>query len=739
MTMLTDCKQDYKTQNRDLAKRKRKSHHTIFHIFDIRSKDNNQLILRVPYQVIKTAKNYLESLIGEYNILYRGTYWLTREELIRLVEEREFVELPRARRLAEAILIDIDYKNEIHVRRIIKYFKRLGIDLWRYDTNKGYHLYLKFHNPIKIYENLKIAFKKLVHRTSSKKVKEIEDAVRYIIEHKLKVKCDIVSADFSVWYEEYPNPIKETASKLTFKGNIYSISKVRQLLNRFVKLSSSKVPKNKDKFRASSARNLSTRGPVTTGNHVYNASHENRSINLSNLFNRNTQNFSTEIQILQANYKAGFTLSRLQYSEEVAYNIFCVELGKNINRNTFRKYYAFCQQHAYDKFSCDFRKNKKVNKTDKCRTRKHYIEHFNTLYNYLVSNKTNYKKSIKNISQETGIPRSSLYEMCQILYKSLGESLAKSGAENIYREAFKIAIAKPKLCRAYLIHGNFNKLRSAASVRVPQSDKMRPYTTQRFLKSGGAAGLVKKIYGGENSSMDSDKQDKQESPLSNLNPYIQILHTYPSYHLHNHKSIAKYLYRKVSELVLPQSRVHKVYYDSYMESLISILSSLNLGVYAIMVSPKLREHIRSAIPTEYKKHIIKVIPRSNLYRHKTSLYHSNELKEVLEYIGDLVLNFYNSNPSQVSYRKSLLNIHKLRIAHRNFMRKLAFSHCNRYYIYHKAIIKLFDTLREISDYKALKRMRNRSQKAIEEFYNIYGVLGFDKYEIMDLFYNLEYL
>ena len=154
-----------------------------------------------------------------------------------------------------------------------------------------------------------------------------------------------------------------------------------------------------------------------------------------------------------------------------------------------------------------------------------------------------------------------------------------------------------------------------------------------------------------------------------------------------------------------------------------------------MTSPKLRAHVRSIIPTDYKKHIIKVIPHSNLHRHKTPLYYSDDIKKVLDYIGNLVM----SPHADKNGAKSFLNIQKLGISYKNFMRKLVFSHCNRYYIYHKAIIKLFDTLREISDYKSLKRMRRQQQEAIEEFYTIYGVLGFDKYEITELFYNLESL
>jgi hypothetical protein len=183
---------------------------------------------------------------NNWAVLYQGTILINRKTAKKLRENRriakgdwekiaqldqqdlfgeEFV------RLAYRVLIDIDMdnKDEVAIRRLVKYLRKLKVYPEVWETQKGYHLYFYFYYR-KVYQEIKVIDedgKERVEKVwvgyelpyaNDYRIKDVEECLKVLCA-KLGIKPDIVSAKHAVWLEGFPNPLKDGfATKLVFKG-----------------------------------------------------------------------------------------------------------------------------------------------------------------------------------------------------------------------------------------------------------------------------------------------------------------------------------------------------------------------------------------------------------------------------------------------------------------------------------------------------------------------------------------
>jgi hypothetical protein len=188
----------------------------------------------------RTIKFYLE-LAQKHNwaVLYQGTILITKKKAEKLRENRriakgdieKLVQLDQSVlfgeevvRLAYGVLIDIDKKDEVAIRKLVKYLRKLKVYPEVWETQKGYHLYVYFYDRkeeiIVIDEDgkQKVFVGFILPRADDNRIKDVEECLKVLCA-KLGIKPDIVSATHAVWLEGFPNPLKDGfATKLLFKG-----------------------------------------------------------------------------------------------------------------------------------------------------------------------------------------------------------------------------------------------------------------------------------------------------------------------------------------------------------------------------------------------------------------------------------------------------------------------------------------------------------------------------------------
>jgi hypothetical protein len=183
---------------------------------------------------------------NNWAVLYQGTILINRKTAKKLRENRriakgdwekiaqldqqdlfgeEFV------RLAYRVLIDIDMdnKDEVAIRRLVKYLRKLKVYPEVWETQKGYHLYFYFYYR-KVYQEIKVIDEDGKERVEKVwvgyelpyaddyRIEDVEECLKALCA-KLNIKPDIVSAKHAVWLEGFPNPLKDGfATKLVFKG-----------------------------------------------------------------------------------------------------------------------------------------------------------------------------------------------------------------------------------------------------------------------------------------------------------------------------------------------------------------------------------------------------------------------------------------------------------------------------------------------------------------------------------------
>jgi hypothetical protein len=183
---------------------------------------------------------------NNWAVLYQGTILINRKTAKKLRENRriakgdwekiaqldqqdlfgeEFV------RLAYRVLIDIDMENkdEVAIRRLVKYLRKLKVYPEVWETQKGYHLYFYFYYR-KVYQEIRDIDEDGKERVEKVfqgfelpyaddyRIKDVEECLKVLCA-KLGIKPDIVSAKHAVWLEGFPNPLKDGfATKLVFKG-----------------------------------------------------------------------------------------------------------------------------------------------------------------------------------------------------------------------------------------------------------------------------------------------------------------------------------------------------------------------------------------------------------------------------------------------------------------------------------------------------------------------------------------
>jgi hypothetical protein len=193
----------------------------------------------------RTIKFYLE-LAEKHNwaVLYQGTILITKKIAEELRENRriakgdweKIAQLDQRAlfgkevvRLAYRVLIDIDKKDEVAIRRLVKYLWKLKVYPEVWETQNGYHFYFYFYYR-KVYQEIRVEDEDGKERVEKVlvgyelpyaddyRIKDIEECLKVLCA-KLNIKPDIVSAKHAVWLEGFPNPLKDGfATKLVFTG-----------------------------------------------------------------------------------------------------------------------------------------------------------------------------------------------------------------------------------------------------------------------------------------------------------------------------------------------------------------------------------------------------------------------------------------------------------------------------------------------------------------------------------------
>jgi len=195
----------------------------------------------------RTIEFYLElARKHDLAVLYQGTILINKKTAEELRENRriakgdwekitqldqqalfgkEFV------RLVYRVLIDIDMENkdEVAIRKLVKYLRKLKVYPEVWETQNGYHLYIYFYYR-KVYQEIKVIDEDGKERVEKVwvgyelpyaddyRIEDVEECLKVLCA-KLGIKPDIVSAKHAVWLEGFPNPLKDGfATKRLFTG-----------------------------------------------------------------------------------------------------------------------------------------------------------------------------------------------------------------------------------------------------------------------------------------------------------------------------------------------------------------------------------------------------------------------------------------------------------------------------------------------------------------------------------------
>jgi hypothetical protein len=195
----------------------------------------------------RTIEFYLElALRNNWAVLDQGVILINKEIAEKLRENRRIAKGdwekiaqldlrtyfgPNAKvvRLAYRVLIDIDKKDEVAIRKLVKYLRKLKIYPEVWETKDGYHFYVYFYDR-KVYKEIividedgkqrieKVFVGFILPRADDNRIKDVEECLKVLCA-KLNIETDIVSATHAVWLEGFPNPLKDGfATKLLFKG-----------------------------------------------------------------------------------------------------------------------------------------------------------------------------------------------------------------------------------------------------------------------------------------------------------------------------------------------------------------------------------------------------------------------------------------------------------------------------------------------------------------------------------------
>jgi len=183
---------------------------------------------------------------NNWAVLYQGTILINRKTAKKLRENRRIAKGDWEKisqldqqdlfgeevvRLAYRVLIDIDMdkKDEVAIRKLVKYLWKLKVYPEVWETQNGYHLYFYFYYR-KVYQEIRVIDEDGKERVEKVfqgfelpyaddyRIKDIEECLKVLCA-KLGIKPDIVSAKHAVWLEGVPNPLKDGfATKLVFTG-----------------------------------------------------------------------------------------------------------------------------------------------------------------------------------------------------------------------------------------------------------------------------------------------------------------------------------------------------------------------------------------------------------------------------------------------------------------------------------------------------------------------------------------
>lgn len=204
---------DFENKNKYYYKNSIKKRKTVFYIVDVLSESElagvrsleKRFIFRKPSSFLKLVNTHYFSRHGKLGLINRGLFVLTRNEILEY-RRKGHIEIPKERRLYEGIFIDIDEKNEIYPKILVKYLSKAGIIPFCYETPNGYHLYILFEEGFYPSDGFQSYLEIIL------------EGVKYLAQNKLNIPVDIVSYKHPVWVETIYNRIKNAASKLVFKG-----------------------------------------------------------------------------------------------------------------------------------------------------------------------------------------------------------------------------------------------------------------------------------------------------------------------------------------------------------------------------------------------------------------------------------------------------------------------------------------------------------------------------------------
>lgn len=596
--------------------------HTAFKVIDIFD-ENKRLIKRQIYQVQETIEKYLKEE-GKYNILYRGTYLLSRAEVKKL-SVGQMVELNSRKKLLDYIFIDIDrkYEKDGKIVSLIRYLKKIGLDAYRYDTSRGYHIYILFKDPahlIKLQKRIGIRNSEAILFAKDKRVNFIIEGLKHILD-KLEIEYDIVSAEQGVWYEEYKHVSKPSATICRFVGKRISANLAFAILYSKAKHRMNMASPQRTKGHTLFTNNKSGFKQTVSGNTSLN-------IRFSN------SNHSSDVDVLRENYQPAFALISKGCPEDEAYHIFCSNLNRNLHKNTFSKFYSWCKNQYnprdYKETSCWNRKKDLSNKksgTNESGKKGRYTQYLSTLYDYIKSDAESYKKPYRKISSETRIPLASLYEMMQILCFSLSKKVGL-GKEDYRKTVFELVHKRGvgfKKMYSILIHGRINTQRGAilplkkvkTIVRQHENQGAEENEDPQSSFTSPAFGFSKSIYGRGNSYMIKINTCYPDINLKNLKTLLS---------LNNNLYMTNILCLKSKDKKPMEHKIAESFDDKKKQILIQkVISNYDNTTYIRQNYSKVHNH---------KTRKDYIVPRNNTWYKYHMLDIKNALHTLIEMYGD---------------------------------------------------------------------------------------------------------
>jgi vacuolar-type H+-ATPase subunit F/Vma7 len=376
----------------------------------------------------RTIKFYLElALRNNWAVLDQGVILINKEIAEKLRENRRIAKGdwekiaqldlrtyfgPNAKvvRLAYRVLIDIDKKDEVAIRKLVKYLRKLKVYPEVWETQKGYHLYVYFYDRkeeiIVIDEDgkQKVFVGFILPRADDNRIKDVEECLKVLCA-KLGIKPDIVSATHAVWLEGFPNPLKDGfATKLLFKGFPLPLQDVWQKL---LNVNPAKVFK---KVRQNKIRYYRKRKPKKNNTDKEEEAHRELDDLLlrehSNVFFALSQHGT--LKACKKLWDAGYELDDIENELKDR-----LEIRTKADEKALEKFLAYFKEN----YTTHTRKQESPPKEEEHKEKERKHEHYWELAEQVIEAWEKGYQKISHIAKYLRVPRTNIYNLRSFLKK----------------------------------------------------------------------------------------------------------------------------------------------------------------------------------------------------------------------------------------------------------------------------------------------------------------------------------